>query len=67
MRFNKNILVMACATTIALTAPAVGFAKASDRGKAQGQGIGNGLTETVREHDSRVFQVQENSDLAFTA
>lgn len=67
MMLSKNLLAMACATAVALTAPTVGFAMASDQGKARGQGIGKGLTEQVREHDSRVFQVQENADLAFTA
>ncbi|MDK8465133.1 alpha/beta hydrolase [Marinobacter sp. SS13-12] len=67
MMLSKNLLAMACATAVALTAPTVGFAMASDQGKARGQGIGKGLTEQVREHDSRVFKVQENADLAFTA
>jgi len=67
MTFSRNLSAMVCASAIALTAPAVGFAAASDQGKLNGKGIGKGLIETVREHDSRVFQVQENSDLAFTA
>lgn len=67
MMLKKNFLALACATSLALAAPTVGFAKASGQGKVQGQGIGNGLTKEVREHDSRVFQVQESADLAFTA
>lgn len=67
MTFSKNVLALACAATVALAAPAIGFANASDTGKAKGQGIGKGLAETVREHDSRKFVVQESDDLAFNA
>lgn len=65
MKAHKYILALTCAALVTVASPALVQAKASAQGQANG--IGYGLLQTVREHDSRVFTVQTNSELAFDA
>lgn len=67
MRASKHFLALACAASVILSSPGLVQAKASEQGGANGNGIGRGLQEVVREHDSRQFTVQTDSALAFSS